>query len=146
MSQPAVSLDDTGYQDLRIVADRLLETTRVEYVDEGVLLVMNPPGIEHRRIVRAIVDDAKRAFYTGAVTVNWAADENYQWDLPDGSGRFYVPYRLHPSPRTQVKEGRVPSGVCAARAPIRPCCAAGCVCPRPRSRGCVRHEPRTRVG
>jgi hypothetical protein len=72
MSQPAVSLDGTGYQDLRIVADRLLETTRVEYMDEGVLLVMNPPGIEHRRIVRAIVDDAKRAFYTGAVTVNWA--------------------------------------------------------------------------
>jgi Uma2 family endonuclease len=33
----------------------------VEYVDEGVLLVMNPPGIEHRRIVRAIVDDVKRA-------------------------------------------------------------------------------------
>ena len=88
MSQPAVSLDDIGYQDLRIVADRLLETTRVEYVDEGVLLVMNPPGIEHRRIVRAIVDGAKRAFYTGAVAVNWAADENYQWDLPDGSGRF----------------------------------------------------------
>jgi Uma2 family endonuclease len=88
MSQPAVSLDDTGYQDLRIVADRLLETTRVEYVDEGVLLVMNPPGIEDRRIVRAIVDDVKRAFYTDAVTVNWATDENYQWDLPDGSGRF----------------------------------------------------------
>jgi len=71
MSQPAVSLEDVGYQDLRIVADRLLEITRVEYVDDGVLLVMNPPGIEHRRIVRAIVDDAKRAFYTGAVTVNW---------------------------------------------------------------------------
>ena len=54
MTQPAVSLGDIGYQDLRIVADRLLETTRVEYVDKGVLLVMNPPGIEHRRIVRAI--------------------------------------------------------------------------------------------
>jgi Uma2 family endonuclease len=50
-----------------------------------------PLGIEHRRIVRAIVDDAKRAFYTGTVTVNWATDENYQWDLPDGSGRFYIP-------------------------------------------------------
>jgi hypothetical protein len=61
MSEPAISLDDAGYQNLRAVADRLLETTRVEYVDEGVLLIMNPPGIEHRRIVRAIVDDAKRA-------------------------------------------------------------------------------------
>src|SRR5579863_2587834 len=71
MSEPAISLDDAGYQDLRVVADRLLETTRVEYVDEGVLLVMNPPGTEHRRIVRAIVDDAKRSCYTGAVSVNW---------------------------------------------------------------------------
>ena len=43
----------------------------MEYVDEGVLLVMNPPGIEDRRIVRAIVDDAKRAFYTGAIAINW---------------------------------------------------------------------------
>jgi Uma2 family endonuclease len=53
MSEPAISLDDAGYQNLRAVADRLLETTRVEYVDEGVLLIMNPRGIEHRRIVRA---------------------------------------------------------------------------------------------
>lgn len=106
MSEPAVWIDDAGYQNLRVVADRLLETTRVEYVDEGVLLVMNPPGIEHRRIVRAIVDDAKRAFYTGAITVNWAADENYQWDLPDGSGRFYVPeHRLHPSRRDHSRTG-----------------------------------------
>jgi hypothetical protein len=66
MSEPAISLDDVGYQNLRAVADRLLETTRVEYVDEGVLLIMNPLGIGHRRIVCAIVDDAKRAFYTGA--------------------------------------------------------------------------------
>ena len=106
MSEPAVSLDDVGYQNLRVVADRLLETTRVEYVDEGVLLVMNPPGIEHRRIVRAIVDDAKRCFYTGAVTVNWAADKNYQWDLPDDSGRFYVPdlVFIHPDATTAEQE------------------------------------------
>jgi Uma2 family endonuclease len=106
MSEPGVSLDDAGYQNLRAVADRLLETTRVEYVDEGVLLVMNPPGIEHRRIVRAIVDDAKRAFYTGTITVNWAADENYQWDLPDGSGRFYVPdlVLIHPDATTAEEE------------------------------------------
>jgi Uma2 family endonuclease len=106
MSEPAVSLNDVGYQNLRAVADRLLETTRVEYVDEGVLLVMNPPGIEHRRIVRAIVDDAKRAFYTGTITVNWATDENYQWDLPDGSGRFYVPdlVLIHPDATTAEEE------------------------------------------
>lgn len=106
MSEPAVSLDDVGYQDLRVVADRLLEITRVEYVDEGVLLVMNPTGIEHRRIVRAIVDNAKRAFYTGAIAVNWATDENCQWDLPDGSGRFYVPdlVFIHPDATTAEEE------------------------------------------
>jgi Uma2 family endonuclease len=122
MSQPAVSLDDIGYQDLRIVADRLLETTRVEYVDEGVLLVMNPPGIEHRRIVRAIVDDAKRAFYTGAVTVNWAVDENYQWDLPDGSGRFYVPdiVFIHPGATTIEEERTAIAVVVEVTSPTSP--------------------------
>jgi hypothetical protein len=111
MSQPAISLDDAGYQDLRAVANRLLETTRVEYVDEGVLLIMNPSGIEHRRIVRAIVDDAKRAFYTGAITVNWAADENYQWDLPDGPAASTSPMS--------------PSSIPMRRQPKR----EGCHCP-----------------
>lgn len=106
MSEPAVPLDDVGGHDLRAVADRLLETTRVEYVDEGVLLVMAPPGIEHRRIVRAIVDEAKRAFYTGVSTVNWATDENYRWDLPDGSDRFYIPdvVFIHPDAATVEEE------------------------------------------
>lgn len=106
MGEFALPLDDAGHRDLRAVADRLLETTRVEYVDEGVLLVMNPRGIEHRRIVRSIVDEAKRAFYTGAISVNWATDENYQWDLPDGSGRFYVPdlVFIHPNAATAAEE------------------------------------------
>ena len=54
---------------LRRLADRMLETTRVEYVDEGVLLVMNPPGFEHRRIVEGIVDSLKKAYYTSASSV-----------------------------------------------------------------------------
>jgi Uma2 family endonuclease len=122
MSEPAVSLDDVGYQNLRVVADRLLETTRVEYVDEGVLLVMNPPGIEHRRIVRAIVDDAKRAFYTGAISVNWATDENYQWDLPDGSGRFYVPdlVFIHPDAMTAEEERAAIALVAEVTSPTSP--------------------------
>ena len=41
-------------EDLRALADRLLETRRVEYVDEGVLLIMNPPAFEHREIVRRV--------------------------------------------------------------------------------------------
>ena len=106
MSESALPLDDAGHQDLRAIADRLLETSRVEYVDEGVLLVMNPPGIQHRRIVRAIVDEAKRAFYTGLISVNWSTDENYQWDLPDRSGRFYVPdlVFIHPDAVTVAEE------------------------------------------
>jgi Uma2 family endonuclease len=58
----AALLDDaTTDTDLRKFADELLETRRVEYVDEGVLLIMNPPAAEHRRIVRLI----SRASATG---------------------------------------------------------------------------------
>jgi Uma2 family endonuclease len=48
----------------------------------------------------------KRAFYTGAIPVNWAVDENYQWDVPDGSGRFYVPdlVFIHPDANTVEEE------------------------------------------
>jgi Uma2 family endonuclease len=108
MSEAAVPVEDFGYRNLRMVADRLLETTRVEYVDEGVLLIMNPPGIEHRRIVGDIVDSAKRAFYTGVVPVNWRVmSENYQWDVSDGSGRFFIPdlVLIHPD-ATSVEEER----------------------------------------
>jgi Uma2 family endonuclease len=106
VSEAALQLDDFDTQDLRTLADRLLETTRVEYVDEGVLLIMNPPGIEHRKIVRGITDSAKRAFYTGQITVNWAVDENYQWELPDESRRFYIPdiVFIHPDAVTAEEE------------------------------------------
>lgn len=122
MSEPAISLDDAGYQNLRAVADRLLETTRVEYVDEGVLLIMNPSGIEHRRIVGAIVDDAKRAFYTGTIAVNWATDENYQWDLPDDAGRFYIPdiAFIHPDATTAEEERTAIALVVEVTSPTSP--------------------------
>ncbi len=43
----------------------------------------------------------------GQITVNWAVDENFQWDLPDGSGRFYIPdlVFIH-SDATTVEEER----------------------------------------
>src|SRR6266566_4118397 len=107
MSEPAISLDDVGYQNLRAVADRLLELTRVEYVDEGVLLIMNPAGIEHRRIVRSIVKTAQQAFDAGLIEVNWETYENYQWDLPDDKARrFYVPdlVFIHPDAVTAEEE------------------------------------------
>jgi Uma2 family endonuclease len=106
MSEAALRLDDFNNQDLRGIADRLLETTRVEYVDEGVLLIMNPPGIEHRRIVRSITESVIRAYYTGLIAVNWAVDENFQWEFADGSRRFFVPdiVLIHPDAVTAEQE------------------------------------------
>jgi Uma2 family endonuclease len=106
MSEAAIQLDDFNNQDLRDVADRLLETTRVEYVDEGALLIMNPPGIEHRRIVRNIIDTVKRVYYTGQITINWAVDENFQWEFADGSRRLFVPdiVLIHPNAVTAEEE------------------------------------------
>jgi len=106
MSEGALQLDDFNNQDLRDVADRLLETTRVEYVDEGALLIMNPPGIEHRRIVRSIVQTVILAHHTGQATVDWAVDENFQWEFADGSRRFFIPdiVLIHPDAVTAEEE------------------------------------------
>jgi Uma2 family endonuclease len=107
MSEGAIRLDEFD-QDLRDLADRLLETTRVEYVDEGTLLIMNPPGIEHRRIVRSIVKTAQQAFDAGLIDVNWEThSENYQWEIPeDKARRFYVPdiIFIHPGAVTAEEE------------------------------------------
>ncbi len=106
MSEGAIRLDEFD-QDLRDLGDRLLEITRVEYVDEGVLLIMNPAGIEHRRIVRSIVKTAQQAFDAGLIEVNWETYENYQWDLPDDKARrFYVPdlVFIHPDAVTAEEE------------------------------------------
>ncbi|WP_242901834.1 Uma2 family endonuclease [Actinomadura terrae] len=94
MSERALSLgnQDNGVLDLRSFADQLLETTRVEYVDEGVLLVMTPPGFEHGMIVRSIVRVMAIAYHTALTSVDWVVRAgDFQWDLPDQSGRFYVP-------------------------------------------------------
>src|ERR1700735_1506149 len=92
MSEPALVLDDVTPLDLRKLADRLLEATRVEYVDDGALLIMNPPACEHRAIVRLIARAIDRAYVRGDTPEEWTIDsENFQWDLPDQSGRFYVP-------------------------------------------------------
>ncbi len=106
MSEGALQLDDFNNPDLRDVADRLLETTRVEYVDEGALLIMNPPGIEHRRIVRSIVQTVILAYHIGQARVNWAVDENFQWEFADGSRRFFIPdiVLIHPDAVTADEE------------------------------------------
>ncbi|GAB2723188.1 hypothetical protein [Nocardia thraciensis] len=67
--------------DLREFADRLLETARVEYVEEGVLLVKNPPGFQHRTIVRMMVRAILAATLTASEALDWATNENYQWGI-----------------------------------------------------------------
>jgi Uma2 family endonuclease len=105
MSEPALTLGDMTQTDLRRLADRLLEVTRVEYVDEGVLLIMNPLGPEHRTIVRLIVRAIDRAYVRGETAVDWAINsENYQWDYPDGSRRFFVPDVVVTYPGTRRPE------------------------------------------
>jgi Uma2 family endonuclease len=106
MSEPAPQLDDFDTNDLRALADRLLETTKVEYVDEGVLLIMNPPGIEHRRVVRSIVKTAQQAYDAGLIAINWDTYETYQWEFPDGSRRFLIPdiVFIHPDAVTSEQE------------------------------------------
>jgi Uma2 family endonuclease len=105
MSEPALRLDDVTQGDLRQLADRLLETTRVEYVDEGVLLLMNPPAAEHRAIVRLIVKAMILAVAQGATPVDWAINsENYQWEFSDGSRRFFIPDVVVTRPGTRTPE------------------------------------------
>lgn len=106
MSEAALQLGDFNNEDLRDVADRLLETTRVEYVDEGVLLIMNPPGIEHRKIVRSIVKAAQQAFDAGLIPVDWETYETFQWEFGDGTRRYFIPdiVFVHPDAATAEEE------------------------------------------
>jgi len=100
LAQAVVTVDEINQVDLRSLADRLLETTRVEYVDKGVLLVINPPGFEHGRIL----DSLNRAFYT-SLSADWHIyPENFQWDLPDDTRRFSVPDAVVVSPGTGTRE------------------------------------------
>lgn len=94
MSEGALPFENTydSSMDLRSYADQLLETTRVEYVDEGVLLVMTPPGYEHRVIVRLIVRVLTLAFHLAQTKIDWVISAgDFQWNLPDATGRFYIP-------------------------------------------------------
>jgi len=106
MSEAALQLDDFNTADLRALADRLLETTKVEYVDAGALLIINPPGIDHRRIVRSIVQNVIVASHTGQAALNWAVDQNFQWEFADDSRRFFIPdiVLIHPAAVTAEEE------------------------------------------
>ncbi len=122
MSEATVQLDELTQTDLRRLADRMLETTRVEYVDEGVLLVMNPPGLEHRKIVSSIVTSINRA-YKSPTPIDWSVySNNFQWDLPDGNGRFYVPdvVVVHPDARTREEERAAIALVVEVTSPASP--------------------------
>jgi Uma2 family endonuclease len=104
--EAGLRLDDFNSQDLRGLADRLLEVTRVEYVDEGVLLITNPPGIEHRKIIHSFTESVVRGYYTGQTALDWSVDKNFQWEFADGSRRFFIPdiVLIHPDARTLEQE------------------------------------------
>jgi Uma2 family endonuclease len=122
LTEAAIKIDDLGQTDLRGLADRLLETTRVEYVDEGVLLIMNPPGFAHRRIVRDIVTTLTRA-YPALTPADWSIYAgDFQWDLPDDSGRFYVPdvAVVHPDAQTRDEERAAIALVIEVTSPASP--------------------------
>jgi Uma2 family endonuclease len=109
VSEAAMVPDDVTGIDLRQFADHLLEVTRVEYVDDGVLLVMNPPAHGHRAIVRLLTRAIDRAYVRGDTPVEWTIDsENFQWELPGQSERFYVPDIVvsYPGARTPEEERR----------------------------------------
>jgi Uma2 family endonuclease len=123
VSEAAVRLDEVRETDLRRLADQMLETRKVEYVDEGVLLVMNPSGFEDRQIVESIVDGLKKAYYTSVTGVRWKThSENFQWDLPDDSRRFYIPdlVVVHPDARTREEERAAIALVVEVTSPTSP--------------------------
>jgi Uma2 family endonuclease len=100
LARSALRIEDVDPTDLRSLADCLLEKTRAEIVDEGVLLVMNPPGFEHRRIVESI----SRAFYASLSARWFVYSQDFQWDVPDGRGRFFVPDIVVVQPGAQTPE------------------------------------------
>jgi Uma2 family endonuclease len=106
MSEASLQLGDFNTADLRALADRLLETTKVEYVDAGALLIINPSGIDHRRIVRSIVQNVIVASHTGQAALNWAVDQNFQWEFADDSRLFFIPdiVLIHPAAVTAEEE------------------------------------------
>lgn len=122
MTEAATHFDDLGQTDLRSLAGILLETRRVEYVDMGVLLIIDPPGFEHRRVVRGIATSLTRA-YPALTPIDWSVySADFQWDLPDASGRFYVPdvVVVHPDAQTRDEERAAVALVAEVTSPASP--------------------------
>lgn len=107
MSVPAMAPEELAVEDLRQLADRLLETRKVEFPDDGALLLMNPPAPDHRTIVRLIVKAILLAAAREVTPIDWAINsENYQWELPDDARHFFIPDIVvtHPGARTPEAE------------------------------------------
>jgi Uma2 family endonuclease len=84
--------DLTGVHTFRELADRLLETRRVEYVREGELIFVPPAGFPHLTIVRYLVKRFNNVSVLGETSVEWDVDsEHLQWEFRDGSRRFFIP-------------------------------------------------------
>jgi Uma2 family endonuclease len=81
-----------------------------------VLLVMHPPGFEHRRIVASL----NRAFYRFLPADWFIRSQGFQWDLADGSGRFYIPdiVVVHPGARTAEEERAASALIAEVTSPV----------------------------
>lgn len=80
-----------GPRTVREVADELLETQRVEYLEEGELIFVPPAGFTHLTTLRLLTKFIIRAF-PSVTDVDWElTSENFQWEFGDGTERFSIP-------------------------------------------------------
>lgn len=80
-----------GPRTVREVADELLETQRVEYLEEGQLIFVPPAGFTHLTTLGLLTKSIIRAFPT-LTDVDWElGTENFQWEFADGTERFSIP-------------------------------------------------------
>lgn len=84
-------LDLQGARSMREIADELLETQRVEYLNEGELIFVPPPSETHQKIVRKLVRGFILAPLPAGQDQPWDPAENIQWEIGDGSGRYTIP-------------------------------------------------------
>jgi Uma2 family endonuclease len=99
---------DEEIRTLREIADELLENYRVEYIREDELIFVPPAGFTHYTIIQTLVKFFNRAFPT-LTDVDWQlGSENFQWDLLDAKGSFFIPDLVVASPgagsRREVRE------------------------------------------
>jgi Uma2 family endonuclease len=92
VSEPAAHGPAPAHRTLRDIADDLLEYQRVEYIYDGVLSVMTPPGFKHGEIVDLIIEAIKQASFSGQTPVRWRMRTgDFQLNRIDDPQQFFIP-------------------------------------------------------